>query len=138
MTARDRVHQHSTRYPPRLPFGFKQLCVVIENSSRFLTHRNPFQRLRRQVNLIVVARLWKSRQLLDVGIQPAPDVGRRSVVGHINPTWPLLRDAEGSRPGDPASIEASSFRMSPNVFSVTITSYSRGRASRCIAVESTN
>jgi hypothetical protein len=47
-------------------------------------------------------------------------------------------DAEGSRPSEPASIEASSVRMSPNIFSVTITSYSRGLASRCIAIESTS
>ena len=47
-------------------------------------------------------------------------------------------EADGSRPSEPASIEASSVRMSPNMFSVTITSKSRGRRSRCIAAASTS
>ncbi len=54
------------------------------------------------------------------------------------PVLPSPSDALGSRPSEPASIEASSVRMSPNMFSVTITSYSRGFASRCIAIESTS
>ncbi len=47
-------------------------------------------------------------------------------------------DAEGSSPMEPASMEASSVRMSPNIFSVTMTSKSRGRCSRCMAAESTS
>ena len=39
---------------------------------------------------------------------------------------------------DPASIEASSVRISPNMFSVTITSKSRGRFKRCMAAASTS
>jgi hypothetical protein len=39
---------------------------------------------------------------------------------------------------EPASIEASSVRMSPNMFSVTITSKSAGRRSRCMAQASTS
>ena len=60
-------------------------------------------------------------------------------MGSNNPPRPAApRDAEGSRPIDPASIDASSVRMSPNMFSVTITSKSRGRRSRCMAAASTN
>ena len=38
---------------------------------------------------------------------------------------------------EPASIDASSVRMSPNMFSVTMTSKSAGRLMRCIAHAST-
>ncbi len=41
-------------------------------------------------------------------------------------------------PIEPASILASSVRMSPNIFSVTITSKSAGRRSRCMAQASTS
>ncbi len=41
-------------------------------------------------------------------------------------------------PIEPASIDASSVRMSPNMFSVTITSKSAGRLKRCIAAASTS
>ena len=51
---------------------------------------------------------------------------------------PSPSEAEGSSPREPASIEASSVRMSPNMFSVTSTSKSRGRRIRCIAAESTS
>ena len=39
---------------------------------------------------------------------------------------------------DPASMEASSVRMSPNIFSVTMTSKSHGLRKRCMAAESTS
>ena len=64
--------------------------------------------------------------------------GAEPWIGSYRPTRPSPSDADGSRPSEPASIEASSVRMSPNMFSVTITSYSRGLASRCIAIESTS
>ena len=41
-------------------------------------------------------------------------------------------------PIEPASIEASSVRMSPNMFSVTMTSKSAGLRIRCIAQASTS
>ena len=48
------------------------------------------------------------------------------------------RLAEGSIPSEPVSIAASSLRMSPNRFSVTITSKSAGRETSCIAALSTS
>ena len=48
------------------------------------------------------------------------------------------RGAEGSIPIEPVSIAASSLRMSPNMFSVTITSKWRGAATSCMAALSTS
>ena len=59
-------------------------------------------------------------------------------MGSYNPTLVSPSDAEGNKPSDPTSIDASSVRMSPNMFSVTRTSNSRGRDSRCIAAASTS
>ncbi|MNG27466.1 hypothetical protein D3C84_1125900 [compost metagenome] len=53
---------------------------------------------------------------------------------------PLLlasRDAEGSMPMEPVSMEASSDRMSPNMLSVTITSNCFGARTSCMAALST-
>jgi hypothetical protein len=50
----------------------------------------------------------------------------------------LPRLAEGSIPSEPVSIAASSLRMSPKRFSVTITSNSAGRETSCIAALSTS
>ena len=50
----------------------------------------------------------------------------------------LPSDALGSIPIEPVSIAASSERMSPNMFSVTITSKWRGAATSCIAALSTS
>ena len=47
-------------------------------------------------------------------------------------------DADGSRPMEPASTDASSVRMSPNMFSVSTTSKLDGRVIRCIAHASTS
>ena len=47
-------------------------------------------------------------------------------------------DADGSIPRDPASTDASSERMSPNMFSVTMTSNAAGFVMSDIAVESTS
>ena len=47
------------------------------------------------------------------------------------------RLAEGSIPIEPVIIEASSLRMSPNMFSVTITSNWRGLRTSCMAALST-
>ncbi len=58
----------------------------------------------------------------------ARDVGRRAVDRLVEPGPPSPSDAEGSKPIEPASIEASSVRMSPNMFSVTMTSKSAGPA----------
>ena len=69
----------------------------------------------------------------------AGDVGRGAVDRLVEPA-PCRRRATptASMPSEPASIDASSVRMSPNMFSVTMTSKSRGRRMRCIAAASTS
>ena len=47
-------------------------------------------------------------------------------------------EAEGSRPIEPVIIEASSERISPNIFSVTTTSNCPGSFTNCMAMLSTN
>ena len=72
------------------------------------------------------------------------DVGRRAVdrlveaAAALPGTGAPASDADGSMPIEPASIDASSVRMSPKRFSVAITSKSRGRRMRCIAIASTS
>ena len=62
-----------------------------------------------------------------VGDALAGDVGRRAVDGLEQARARRRRGcAEGSIPSEPVSIAASSLRMSPNMFSVTITSNSAG------------
>ena len=54
---------------------------------------------------------------------------------------PLLfasSEAEGSMPIEPVSIDASSDKMSPNMFPVTITSNCLGARTSCIAALSTS
>ena len=51
---------------------------------------------------------------------------------------PPPSEALGSIPSEPVSMAASSLRMSPNRFSVTITSKSAGRETSCIAALSTS
>ena len=58
-------------------------------------------------------------------------------IGSYRPRRPSPSEAEGSRPIEPASMEASSVRMSPNMFSVTMTSKSAGRRIRNMAQAST-
>src|SRR5579884_1251125 len=59
-------------------------------------------------------------------------------MGSYMPNLPLPRLAEGSSPIEPVSCEASSVRMSPNMFSVTITSNWRGSRMSCIEQLSTS
>ncbi len=77
---------------------------------------------------------------IGIGDAAAGDVGRGAMNGLEQPAARRRRpsEAEGSSPSEPASMEASSVRMSPNMFSVTMTSKSRGRFSRCMAAESTS
>ena len=58
-------------------------------------------------------------------------------IGSYSPLPRSLRDAEGSMPIDPVSIDASSERMSPNMFPVTMTSNCLGLRTSCIAQLST-
>ena len=69
----------------------------------------------------------------------AGDVGRRA-VHRLEQARALRRrsDALGSIPSEPVSMAASSLRMSPNRFSVTITSKSAGRDTSCMAALSTS
>ena len=74
-----------------------------------------------------------------IGDALSGDVRRRAVDRFVQARDRCsFRDAEGSIPREPTSMEASSVRMSPNMFSVTITSKSAGRDSRCMAAASTS
>ena len=64
-------------------------------------------------------------------------------MGSYSPNVPCAvrrspSDADGSIPSEPASTAASSDRMSPKRFSVTMTSKSAGRRTSSIAQESTS
>jgi len=54
-----------------------------------------------------------------------------------NRPGPEPSEAEGRRPSEPASTAASSLRMSPNMFSVRITSNAAGSATSRMAAVST-
>ena len=58
-------------------------------------------------------------------------------MGSYSPLLFTSRDAEGSMPMEPPSIEASSDRMSPKMLPVTITSNCLGRLTSCMAALST-
>src|SRR5205823_987242 len=64
--------------------------------------------------------------------------GAEPWIGSYRPRLPSPSDALGSMPIDPAIIAASSLRMSPNMFSVTMTSNCAGLRTSCIAQESTS
>ena len=69
--------------------------------------------------------------------------GAEPWIGSYRPNVPCAvrrspSDADGSMPSEPASTDASSDRMSPNRFSVTMTSKSAGRRISSIAHESTS
>jgi hypothetical protein len=69
-----------------------------------------------------------------IGDAAAGDIGRRAVDRLEQPAARLgAQRGRGQHAERPASIEASSVRMSPNMFSVTITSKSRGLRIRCMA-----
>ena len=65
------------------------------------------------------------------------DVGRRTVDRFVE-AGPLPMLALGSRPMEPASTEASSLKMSPNMLPVSTTSKLRGLRMRSMAQESTS
>jgi len=68
------------------------------------------------VKVVTAATLWKNAE----------------IIAKVRPPT----DAEGRRPIDPASTEVSSVRISPNIFSVTMTSNDEGRVIRNIAAAS--
>src|SRR5690606_16551968 len=71
--------------------------------------------------------------------RPWPAIsGAQPGIGSSRPGPASPSDADGSSPIEPASIDASSVRMSPNMFSVTMTSKSAGRLKRCMAAASTS
>ena len=73
-----------------------------------------------------------------IGFALSSDVRRRTMYRLIQAHLPDPSDAEGSIPSDPASTDASSLRMSPNILLATITSKLAGRVSRCIVQASTS
>ena len=64
--------------------------------------------------------------------------GAEPCTGSNRPGPPSPSEALGSIPSEPVSIAASSLRMSPKRFSVTITSNWAGAATSCIAALSTS
>ena len=64
--------------------------------------------------------------------------GAEPWMGSYRPRVPSPRLEDGIIPMEPVIIEASSDRMSPNIFSVTITSNCAGFFTICIAQLSTN
>ena len=63
--------------------------------------------------------------------------GAEPWIGSYSPLPFASSDADGSMPIEPASIDASSDRMSPNMLPVTITSNCFGLRTSCIAALST-
>ena len=53
--------------------------------------------------------------------------GALPCIGSYKPSWDALSEAEGRTPIEPGSTAASSVSISPNKFSVTITSNPVGR-----------
>ena len=70
---------------------------------------------------------------------PVPAMsGAEPCTGSYRPGPPSPTEALGSMPSEPVSMAASSLRMSPNMFSVRITSNSVGFATSCMAALSTS
>ena len=63
--------------------------------------------------------------------------GAEPCIGSYRPLFSAFSDADGSIPIDPVNIDASSDRMSPNMFPVRITSNCFGARTSCIAALST-
>ena len=64
--------------------------------------------------------------------------GAEPWMGSYRPGAASPIEAEGSRPMEPVTMEASSERMSPNMFSVTTTSNWPGSRTSCMAQLSTS
>src|SRR5574338_1311217 len=70
--------------------------------------------------------------------RPLPAMsGAEPWLGSYRPLLLASREAEGSMPIEPVSMEASSDRMSPNMLPVTTTSNCLGLRTSCIAALST-
>ena len=97
--------------------------------------------VRTQLSIASAAAGWPSDQrsiiaadrivALGLAVSVPARCGDDPWIGSKRPAtpWTVRRspsDAEGSMPSDPASTEASSERMSPNMFSVTMTSNDAG------------
>lgn len=81
-----------------------------------------------KANILVTSQLWR-KTVEKISADPC--------TGSYIPV-PVPRLAEGNIPIDPVSIAASSDRISPNMFSVTITSNCFGFRTSCIAQLSTS
>ena len=88
------------------------------------------------VNLSIIAAL----SIVAIGLaMPFPAIsGADPPLGSYNPNFVSLRLAEDSIPIEPVTIEASSDNISPNIFSVRITSNCLGSFTSCIAALSTS
>src|SRR4051794_15269694 len=84
-------------------------------------------------------RLSAAERIIASGLAlPVPAMsGAEPWTGSNRPGPSPPSDALGSMPSEPVSIAASSLRMSPNMFSVRITSKWRGAETSCIAALST-
>ena len=81
-----------------------------------------------------------AERMVPVGLaMPLPAMsGAEPWMGSYRPSLPSPSEALGSRPSEPARTAASSVRMSPNMFSVTITSNWAACVIRRMAAESTS
>ena len=103
-------------------------------------HRGGFLR---QSETIFEHRRHRADRAQRIGLVLARDVRRRAVYRLVQPTQAPdgLRspiEADGSMPIDPASTAPSSLRISPNMFSVSITSKRVGFSTSCMAQLSTS
>ena len=141
----NRVHNPTTRataLPPRLGRlrRWSRTCCRRGRCRREECHARPRRRPRSRPPRLRfqpqrMAQQHGALRMVAIGIgDPLPAMsGALPWMGSYRPRVPSPSDADGSRPMEPASTEASSVRMSPNMFSVTITSKSRGRRTRYIA-----
>ena len=79
-----------------------------------------------------------AERIVPMGLaMPRPAMsGAEPWIGSYRPRLPAPSEADGHRPSEPGSIDASSVRMSPNMFSVITTSKSAGLRRRCMAAAS--
>ena len=72
------------------------------------------------------------------GVQQAPHRSLMNALGSYKPNFVSFKLAEDSIPIEPVTMLASSERISPNIFSVRITSNCAGSLTSCIAQLSTS
>ena len=128
---------HSFVDKTRLP-GSTRSAVKKPSSNTVLTASSiadaSVSRLNEYFNIIATDRIAAAGFA-----KPSPAIsGAEPWTGSYNPKPSERILADGSTPSDPVITDASSLRMSPNIFSVTTTSNAAGFVINFIAVESTN